>query len=189
MGRLPSGALSILVLPNPYSTPLRPLPSSPGRIPPDLGSCRLLGVFIMRPCLPYRHGNCLAAGLLRSPDITPLLRYCEPIRHRLAFARFPGFAGYTIYLAPPISRWDEDGFSSCSTCPCHRAVLPPRRSGLSLRSVCAMPCCLRPTKQGSAFGLILSRPLLGSLALRPGDSLTILTMAWSVGFIRFVSST
>src|SRR5215471_628643 len=34
-----------------------------------------------------------------------------------------------------------------------------------------------------------SRPLLGSLALRPGDSLTIPRMALSVGFIRFVSST
>src|SRR5215471_10968509 len=35
----------------------------------------------------------------------------------------------------------------------------------------------------------LSRPLLGSLTLRPGDSLTIPRMALSVGFIRFVSST
>src|SRR5207247_7953804 len=35
----------------------------------------------------------------------------------------------------------------------------------------------------------LSRPPLGSLALRPGDSLTIPKMALSVGFIRFVSST
>ncbi len=34
----------------------------------------------------------------------------------------------------------------------------------------------------------LTRPLLGSLALRPGDSLTIPRMAWSVGFLRFVSS-
>jgi hypothetical protein len=25
-------------------------------------------------------------------------------------------------VAPPISRWDEDGLSSCSTCPCHLAV-------------------------------------------------------------------
>src|SRR5262245_62824453 len=32
-------------------------------------------------------------------------------------------------------------------------------------------------------------PLLGSLALLPGDSLTIPRMALSVGFIRFVSST
>jgi hypothetical protein len=36
--------------------------------------------------------------------------------------------GYTIYLAPPISRWDEDGFTSCSACPCHRAgpTTPPQ---------------------------------------------------------------
>src|SRR5262249_58474210 len=34
----------------------------------------------------------------------------------------------------------------------------------------------------------VSRPPLGSLALRPSDSLAILTMALSVGFIRFVSS-
>ena len=30
---------------------------------------------------------------------------------------------------------------------------------------------------------------MSSLALRPGDSLAIPKMAWSVGFIRFVSST
>ena len=30
---------------------------------------------------------------------------------------------------------------------------------------------------------------MGSLTLRPGDSLTIPKMAWSVGFLRFVSST
>jgi hypothetical protein len=29
---------------------------------------------------------------------------------------------------------------------------------------------------------------MGSLALRPGDSLTIPRMAWSGGFLRFVSS-
>ena len=36
---------------------------------------------------------------------------------------------------------------------------------------------------------IFSRPPLGSLALRPGDSLTIPRMALSIGFISFVSST
>jgi len=54
--------------------------------------------------------------------ITPLPRYSEPNRHRLAVSRFPGVAGYTAYPPPAISRWGEDGFSSCSTCPCHRAV-------------------------------------------------------------------
>jgi hypothetical protein len=31
-------------------------------------------------------------------------------------------AGYTAYLAPPISRRDEEGFSSCLARPCHHAV-------------------------------------------------------------------
>jgi len=68
------------------------------------------------------------AGPLRSADIAPLHRYCGPSRHPLVFGRLPGFAGYTAYLAPAISRWDEEGFSSCSACPCHRAVAstPPR---------------------------------------------------------------
>ena len=68
------------------------------------------------------------AGPLRSTDITPLHRYYGPIRHPLAFGRLPGVAGYTAYLAPAISRRDEEGFSSCSACPCHRAVTstPPR---------------------------------------------------------------
>ena len=62
------------------------------------------------------------ARLLRSTGITPLRRYYEPSRRRLVFGRLPGSPGYTTYLAPPISRRDEDGFSSCSTCPCHRAA-------------------------------------------------------------------
>ena len=41
---------------------------------------------------------------------------------------FPGASGYAVYLAPSISRRDEDGFSSCLACPCHRAVptTPPQ---------------------------------------------------------------
>src|SRR5467141_1541515 len=68
------------------------------------------------------------AGPLRSPDITPLHRYYGPSRHPLVFGRLPGFAGYTASPAPTISRRDEEGFSSCFACPCHRAVAstPPR---------------------------------------------------------------
>ena len=67
--------------------------------------------------------------------------------------------------------------------------LPPRRSVVTFRSAHATPCCLRPEGEGSASGFyFLSRPPVGSLALRPGDSLTIPRMALSVGFIRFVSS-
>jgi hypothetical protein len=68
------------------------------------------------------------AGPLRFTGVTPLHRYCGPGRHPLAFDRFPGFASYTVYLAPAISHRDEEGFSSCLACPCHRAVAytPPR---------------------------------------------------------------
>src|SRR5712692_194187 len=58
------------------------------------------------------------------------------------------------------------------------------------RSAHVMPCCLRPQREGSASEVyFLSRPPMGLLSLRPGDSLTIPWMALSVGFIRFVSST
>src|SRR5262247_922868 len=48
-----------------------------------------------------------------------------------------------------------------------------------------------PSPRSRGLGLrshIFSRPPLGSLTLRPGDSLAIPKMASSVGFIRFVSS-
>ena len=71
-------------------------------------------------------------------------------------------------------------------------VLPlaPRRSGLPLQSACDKS--MLPSPGDSGLGLqnsIFSRPPLGSLTLRPGDSLTILKMAVSIGFISFVSST
>ena len=49
-----------------------------------------------------------------------------------------------------------------------------------------------PSPQPRGLGLrssSVSRPPVGSLALRPGDSLTIPRMALSIGFLRFVSST
>src|SRR5215471_9713021 len=98
-----------------------------------------MGAFVISPLPPFLIKTACAARPLDSAGITPLLRYYGPGRHRLAFDRFPGFAGYTTYLAPPISRWGEDGFSSCSTCPCHRAVptTPPKRhaASVSLRHV------------------------------------------------------
>ena len=102
---------------------------------------------------------------------------------------FPGFLVIRL-PAPPISRRDEEGFSSCSTCPCHRAAptTPPEclAASVSLRR------SMLPSPRGRGLGLqiyCVSGPLMGLLALRPGDSLTIPWMALSVGFIRFVSST
>jgi len=56
--------------------------------------------------------------------VTPRPRSYGPLRHPLLFDRFPGSAGYTAYLAPPVSRREEEGFSSCLVCPGHRAAAP-----------------------------------------------------------------
>ena len=65
---------------------------------------------------------------------------------------------------------------------------PPKGSEASVRLLQT----LLPSSRTKGLGLrivFFSRPLLGSLPLRPGDSLTIPRMAWSGGFLRFVSST
>src|SRR5450755_1248560 len=56
-----------------------------------LRSCKLMGVFVISPLPSWLLEPLQTAGLLRSTDITPLLRYYEPIRHPLAVPRFPGF--------------------------------------------------------------------------------------------------
>ena len=82
--------------------------------------------------------------------------------------------------APEISRRDEEGFSSCLTCPCHRAVAntPPKwfAASVSLRRS-MLPS---PTATGSAFGVTFFEATLRLLSLRPDDSLTILKMALSI---------
>jgi len=155
-----------------------------------LRSCSRMGAFVISPLPPVLAKTCCAARPLRSTGITPLRHYYGPNRHRLAVSRLPGVAGYTAYPAPTIARWGEDGFSSCSTCPCHRAAptTPPECPAASVSPRQAM----LPSPDTRELGLrsyFLSRPPVGSLSLRPGDSLTIPRMAWSIGFIRFVSST
>ena len=45
---------------------------------------------------------------------------------------FPGPPVMRVYLAPSISRRDEDGFSSCLACPYHRAVPTTPPEGMCL---------------------------------------------------------
>jgi len=131
-----------------------------------------------------------AARPLRSTGVTPLRRYSEPSRRRLVFSRFPGVTGYTTDLLHRLL----DGTRTVSPVARHALVTvlplttPPEWQAAS--SARDLSCCLRPEPESSASGVIIfSRPPLGSLALRPGDSLAIPKMALSVGFIRFVSST
>src|SRR6202162_3016462 len=117
-----------------------------------LRACKLMGVFIIHPCLPSCWSLCTSAGPLRFTDITPLHRYYWPLRHPLVFHRFLGSPVIRL-PAPPISRRDEEGFSSCLAHPCHRAAAntPPECPTASVS--CGGPCCLRPFGAGSAPGV------------------------------------
>ena len=137
-----------------------------------LRSCKLMGAFVISPLPPVLLELLQTAGLLRSTDITPLHRYYRapptpsrlpPISRCLRLYGFP---------APPISRRDEEGFSSCLAHPCHRAVAstPPEwlAASVSLRR------SMLPSPYGCRLGLwgySFSRPLLRSLSLRPDGSL------------------
>src|SRR5258708_3535431 len=151
-------------------------------------SCTLMGVFVISPVPSFLLESLQTAGPLRSTAITPLRSYCGPLRHPLAFHRFPGFASYAVSLLPPSFMAGRGGllplldisFSPC--CPYHPA-------GVSCRLGQPATChAAFAPKQGARPPdlYFVSRPLMGLLSLRPGNSLTILTMALSVGFIRFV---
>src|SRR3954466_6161026 len=84
-----------------------------------------MGGFVISPLPPVSVKELQTVGPLRSAGVTPPRRSCGPLRHPPAFGRLPGVAGYTAYLSPPLSRRGEEGFSSCPTCPCRRAVAPP----------------------------------------------------------------
>src|SRR5205823_10339682 len=110
-------------------------------------------------------------GSLCSTGITPLHHYYGPLRHPLIFSRFPGVAGYTTYLAPLVSQWDEEGFSSCLACPCLHAVAPTPPEWSAASASLRRPILPSPSRlQARPPGLSLSGPPVRSLTLRPGDS-------------------
>src|SRR3954471_4638977 len=145
-----------------------------------------MGAFVISPLPPVLVKESQTAGPLRSAGITPPHRSYGPLRRPLTFGRLPGVSGYTAYLSPPLSRRGEEGFSSCSTCPCRRAVAPtpperPAASAVLRRSVL-------PSPSGCGLGLrgySISGPPLRSLALRPGDSPATPRMTVSMGFRTF----
>ena len=81
-----------------------------------------MGAFIISPLPPVLKETLQTVGSLGSTDVTLLQSSYGPGRHPLVLGRFPGVAGYTTYLAPAISAWDEEGFSSFVTRPGHRAA-------------------------------------------------------------------
>jgi len=152
MGRSQSVVLSILISHQHLLHTSQPLPPSPSCISSGSGLADCRAFLSDAPASHHCQRNYETAGSLRSLGVTPVHRYSKPFRHPLAFLPFPGSAGYRSDLLQSISLWDEEGFSSCVTCPYHRAapttppechvasvsprhaMLPsPRRRGLGLR--------------------------------------------------------
>ena len=127
---------------------------------------------------------------LRSTDITPPLHYYGPSRHRLVFDGFPGFG--QLYHLPcstdfSMGRGRFLQLLSMPLSPCY----PYHPAEVTYRIGQSAPrhAAFASKQRARPSGLNVSRLPLGSLSLRPGDSLTTPRAALSVGFIRFVSST
>ena len=126
------------------------------------------GRFCHRPCLPVVGGVHEQQGPFAPRALPRFVATTGPSATLSPSAHFPGCPGYTAYLAPPISRRGEEGFSSCSTRPCHRAaaLTPPecpaapaslRRPMLPSPSNRARPPGLRPFEATSAFTFVAAR--------------------------------
>ena len=125
------------------------------------------------------HGHYAASLLLRAhppPSRLPPFSWVRQLYGFLASAIFMTGRGGLLQLL-------DMSLSPC--CPYHPA-------GVSCRLGQPASChaAFAPNERARPPDLsFVSRPLLGSLSLRPGDLLTIPKMALSVGFIRFVFST
>ena len=138
---------------SPASTPLHPTaPAFPFLYILCLRSCRLPSVFIRRPCLPSlpeELRNSWVPSLPGSYPSSSLLRTLPPPSRHPSSSRFQPVIGRTCSRV--FSLWDEEGFSSCSTCPCHRAVptTPPKCHAASVSPRHVMP----PSPRTRGLGL------------------------------------
>jgi hypothetical protein len=97
--------------------------------------------------------NSRAPSLRGHYPASPLPRARPPPSRRQPISR--AGPGYTAYLAPPISRRDEEGFSSgCSTCPGHRAVaLTPPEESRRVSQTATLPAAFARTGHARPPGL------------------------------------
>jgi hypothetical protein len=155
----PQGVVQPIPTPSPPAEALQ----FPGRKPPNRSafaltyillrrSCKRTGAFIIHPCLPgsRRTANSRAPSL--HGHYSSFLATMSPSATLSSSTDFLG-SPVIRFAAPPISRRDEEGFSSCLAHPCHRAAAntPPECPTASVS--CGGPCCLRPFGAGSAPGV------------------------------------
>ena len=103
-------------------------------------------------------------------------------------APFPECSGYRAYLAPPLSQRDEEGFSSCSTRPCHRAVAShPARVLRRISQAATLHTAFALRLRARPLGLRTFEATMRSLSLRPDDSLPTPRVELPMGFGVLVS--
>ena len=114
-------------------------------------SCIRMGAFIIHPCLPVSQRKCKQQGPFAP---RALLRFFATMGPSATLSSSTDFLGSPVirFAAPPISRRDEEGFSSCLAYPCHRAAANTPPECLTASVSCGDPCCLRPFGEGSAPG-------------------------------------
>ena len=148
---------------------------SPSRISSVSGPAVRSAPFSSRLCLPCCQSHYRQRGRFPPPALPGFPGTTNP--SATLSPVFPVLPVIRPTFAPPISRRGEEGFSSCLARPRHRAVAttPPecRSASASLRCV-----ILLSSSEGglSLPGFDVSGPPLRSLALRPGDSPTTLTV-------------
>jgi hypothetical protein len=131
---------------------------------------------------------CSKAPLLRGHyPASPLLRASPPPFRLQSISRLHRLYDLPCSADFPAGRrrfHQLPGMPLSPCCPYHPAEVACRLGQ-------SAPCyvAFAPNQRARPSVSFFSRPPLGSLSLRPGDSLTIPRMALSVGFIRFVSST
>src|SRR6266849_1529069 len=80
-----------------------------------------MGAFVISPLPPVLLEPVQVAGPLRSQTLLCFSATTDPSVTLSPVADFP-VSPVIRFPAPPISRRGEEGFSSCSAHPCHRAV-------------------------------------------------------------------
>ena len=165
MGRSRLEVLSILIFHQHLLHTRQSLPSSSSCISSGSGLADCRAFLSDAPASHHRQEITKQLGPF-PPWELPSSSLLQTLPPPFAFLPFPGSAGYRSDLLQSISLWDEEGFSSCSTCPCHRAVptTPPECHVASVSPRHAM----LPSPRTRELGLriyFFSRPPVGLLSL------------------------
>src|SRR5215468_1765356 len=93
-----------------------------------LRSCKLMGVFIIHPCLPFCWSRCKQQGPFAPPALPGFIAIADPSATLPPSAHFPG----SPVIVPTLLQRFRAGTWRASpvarACPCHRAVAstPPK---------------------------------------------------------------